>query len=178
MTNIVYIGTSLDGMIADQNGGLDWLHSIPNPDNDDLGFAAFQDSIDAIVMGRTTFEVVMSFGIDWPYAKPVFVLSNTLNQLPESVTDKVELLAGSVTEISTQLQQRGFQRLYIDGGQVVQQFLAAGAIDEMIITQLPIVLGGGTRLFGDLDTAKHFELVSSEVLLGAMVKSHYRKVKN
>lgn len=178
MTNIVYIGTSLDGMIADQNGGLDWLHCIPNPDNDDLGFAAFQDSIDAIVMGRTTFEVVISFGGEWPYTKSVFVLSNTLNQLPESVADKVELLAGSVTEISTQLQQRGFHRLYIDGGQVVQQFLGADAIDEMIITQLPIVLGGGTRLFGDLDAAKHFELVSSEVLLGAMVKSHYRKVKN
>ncbi|TKB52756.1 dihydrofolate reductase family protein [Ferrimonas aestuarii] len=178
MTNIVYIGTSLDGMIADQNGGLDWLHCIPNPDNDDLGFAAFQDSIDAIVMGRTTFEVVMSFGGEWLYTKPVFVLSNTLNQLPESVADKVELLAGSVTKISTQLQQRDFHRLYIDGGQVVQQFLAADAIDEMIITQLPIVLGGGTRLFGDLDAAKHFELVSSEVLLGAMVKSHYRKVKN
>ena len=77
MTNIVYIATSLDGYIADKDGGLDWLNSIPNPENVDLGFANFMERIDALVMGRATFETVCGFDVEWPYPKPVFVLSNT-----------------------------------------------------------------------------------------------------
>ncbi|MEX0272908.1 MAG: dihydrofolate reductase family protein [Flavobacteriaceae bacterium] len=65
--NSIFIATSLDGYIADKNGGLDWLHSIPNPDNDDMGFAAFNNNIDALVMGRTTFETVIGFDVPWPY---------------------------------------------------------------------------------------------------------------
>ena len=82
MANFVYIAQSLDGYIADKNGGLDWLNEIPNPDNSDFGFAEFLNNIDAIVMGRKTFEQVMSFGV-WPYPKPVFVVSTSLKELPQ-----------------------------------------------------------------------------------------------
>ncbi|WP_257283784.1 dihydrofolate reductase family protein [Endozoicomonas sp. SESOKO1] len=78
MTNIVYIATSLDGYIADKQGGLDWLHSIPNPEQDDFGFASFMNRVDTVVMGRITFEVVCGFDCPWPYSKPVFVLSHFL----------------------------------------------------------------------------------------------------
>lgn len=71
--NSVFIATSLDGFIADKNGGIDWLHSLPNPDNDDMGYGAFMTQIDALIMSRKTFETVCGFDMDWPYTKPVFV---------------------------------------------------------------------------------------------------------
>jgi len=88
MPNVVYIATSLDGYIADANGSLDWLNTVPNPDSTDYGFADFMDGIDALVMGRKTFETVLGFGGDWPYSKPVFVLSSTLKALPETLQCK------------------------------------------------------------------------------------------
>ena len=80
MSNIVFIATSLDGYIADKNGGLGWLQSTPNPENLDMGWVDLIDRFDALVMGRKTFEKVCSFDCDWPYSKPVFVLSNSMNQ--------------------------------------------------------------------------------------------------
>ena len=85
MSNYVYIATSLDGVIATEDGGIiDWLMEIPNPDKSDYGFAVFMDSMDALVMGRKTFDKVVSFG-EWPYSKPVFVLSNNLTEIPENL---------------------------------------------------------------------------------------------
>lgn len=95
--NNVFIATSIDGYIADKNGGIDWLHTIPNPNNDDMGFLEFTNAIDALVMGRTTFQTVCGFDIDWPYNKPVFVLSTTLNVIPESHKGKAYLVKGTLT---------------------------------------------------------------------------------
>jgi dihydrofolate reductase len=83
--NLVFIAKSLDGYIADKDGGIDWLHSIPNPDQIDMGYNKFIDRIDAIVMGRKTYETVCGFDIPWPYTKPVFVVSNTLKEVPEKL---------------------------------------------------------------------------------------------
>lgn len=177
MANIVYIATSLDGYIADKNGGLDWLHAIPNPDNDDFGFGAFMNRIDAIIMGRNTFETVCSFGGEWPYIKPVFVLSNSLSSIPEKYREKAELVSGDLSTIEKNLHQQGYKDLYIDGGATIQSFLKEDRIDEMIITSIPTLLGGGTSLFQDLAEQLDFEFVSSEVLLNALVKSHYRRKK-
>ncbi|MBT1445046.1 dihydrofolate reductase family protein [Shewanella sp. JM162201] len=177
MANIVYIATSLDGFIADSNGSIDWLHSVPNPDGDDCGWAGFLSRIDAIVMGRTTFETVCSFDIDWPYPVPVFVLSNSLSEIRAKFADKAELVSSELAALVATLNHRGLQRLYIDGGKTVQGFMAADLIDELVITRLPIVLGGGSPLFGTLSEPQQYEHVNTEVLLGAMVKSHYRRVR-
>ncbi|WP_281545254.1 dihydrofolate reductase family protein [Grimontia sp. SpTr1] len=177
MTNIVYIATSLDGYIADKDGGLDWLHSIPNPEQSDFGWAEFMAGIDGLVMGRTTFETVLGFDCDWPYTKPVFVLSNTMNEIPDSHKDKAFLVSGSLSEILKSLNEQGFKNLYIDGGKTIQSFLSEDLIDELVITQIPVLLGGGSRLFGDLKHRQQFELVKSEVLIDAMVKSHFKRVR-
>ncbi|WP_417347388.1 dihydrofolate reductase family protein [Ferrimonas sp.] len=175
MSNILYIGTSLDNYIADSNGGLEWLTSLPNPEEEDFGFAEFMASVDALVMGRNTFETVCGFGGEWPYSKPVFVLSRTLTTLPDSLQEKAALIQGSPQEVTRKLNDKGFQRLYIDGGQTIQSFLEADLIDEIIVSQLPVLLGGGTPLFGDLTRPLWFELLNSEVLLGAITKHHYRR---
>ncbi|WP_411991908.1 dihydrofolate reductase family protein [Agarivorans sp. DSG3-1] len=173
MSNIVYIAVSLDGFIADKNGGLEWLESVPNPEGLDLGYNAFIESIDALVMGRNTFEKVISFDCEWPYRKPVMVLSNSLKKLPEGFTGDVRLMNGELTTLVNQLNQQGFNNLYIDGGLTIQQFLAQDLIDELILTRFPMLLGGGAPLFGDLPSIKRFKHQKTTVLLDQLVQSHY-----
>lgn len=175
MANIVYIATSLDGYIADKEGGLNFLQTVPAPEGDDFGFAAFMDSIDALVMGRVTMETVLSFGGDWPYGKPVYVVSRTLREAPESLRGKVEIMCGSPQDIVRNLAEKGHSRLYIDGGKVIQGFLTEDMIDEMIIATIPLLLGGGTPLFGDIARHLVFELVNTEVLADGIPKAHYRR---
>lgn len=174
-SNNVFIGASLDGYIADKAGGLAWLDMIPNPDNNDLGYIAFTEQIDALLMGRTTFETVINFDIDWPYSKPVFVLSNTLNKVPSDLEDKVFLIKGTLTEVLEAIHQRGFTRLYIDGGVTIQNFLKEDLIDNIIITTIPILLGGGSPLFSALPKELEFEYVKTEVYLEELVQTHYRR---
>lgn len=175
MKNSVFIATSLDGYISDKNGGIEWLYTIPNPENDDMGYAKFVMEIDAIVMGRVTFETVLDFGIDWPYNKPVFVLSNTLHQVPEILKDKVFLVKGAIYNVLDQIHQRGFKNLYIDGGTTIRNFLQEGLIDEMILTTIPVLLGGGTLLFENLPNKQEFELLGTKTFLGQISQSHYQK---
>ncbi|WP_117885776.1 dihydrofolate reductase family protein [Aureibaculum luteum] len=175
--NSVFIATSLDGYIADKNGGIDWLYSIPNPDNDDMGYIEFNNGIDALVMGRTTFETVCGFDVDWPYDKPVFVLSNTLKQIPESHKEKVFLVKGTLTEILDQIYEKGFNRLYIDGGTTIRNFLKEDLIDEMVLTTIPILLGGGSSLFTELPNELKFELIETKTYLNQLTQNHYIRKK-
>ncbi|NLS12354.1 dihydrofolate reductase [Vibrio sp. SM6] len=178
MTNIVFIATSLDGYIADKNGSLEWLHSVPNPDNIDTGFFALMERVDALIMGRNTLEVVLSFGCDWPYSKPVFVLSNTLTTVPEELEDKVFLVNGALPDVLADLNAKGFHQFYIDGGITIQNFLKLDLIDEMVITQFPILLGGGASLSGELDAPLYFEVAKSDVVLGNLVQTHYQRIRS
>lgn len=175
--NHVFIAASLDGFIADKDGGIDWLHSTPNPDNIDMGYTEFISKIDALVMGRTTFETVCSFEMDWPYDKPVFVLSNTLTEVPKKLKGKVHLVKGTLTEILEQIRQQGYHRLYIDGGKTVQSFLKEDLIDSMTITTIPVLLGGGSPLFAELSNKLDFECTESKVYLDKIVQSHFRRIR-
>jgi len=177
MSNTVFIATSLDGYIADKDGGLDWLQSIPNPENLDMGYVDLIGRIDALVMGRKTFEKVCSFDCDWPYSKPVFVLSNSMKSIPEGYEGKAVPIKGSLSEVMEAIHQKGHKHLYIDGGVTVQNFLKEDLIDELIINVIPTLLGGGTALFGDLPKQMAFEYVKTEVFLDAIVQNHYRRKK-
>ena len=174
MLNKVYIAASLDGYIADKDGSLEWLQSVPNPDGLDLGYKDFMNGIDAIIMGRVTYETVLGFGIEWPYNKPVFVLSTTLKTVPEELVGKVEIINGLLPEIVDKLNKREFNNLYIDGGSTVQNFLKEGLIHEIIITTIPVLLGGGAPLFGELSSQIELEHIKTEVFLNEIVQSHYR----
>ncbi|UAB82314.1 dihydrofolate reductase [Marixanthomonas sp. SCSIO 43207] len=173
--NKVFIATSLDGYIADKNGGIDWLHSIPNPDNNDMGYVEFSNGIDALVMGRTTFETVISFDVPWPYTKPVFVLSNKLKEIPESHKGKAFLVKGTLIEILEQIHEKGHERLYIDGGTTIRNFLKENLIDEMVLTTIPILLGGGSSLFTELPNEQKYELIETKIYLNQIVQNHYKR---
>lgn len=171
--NTVFIATSIDGYIADKNGKVDWLHDIPNPEGEDMGFLDLMNSIDAILMGRITFETVLGFGIEWPYSKPVYVLSSTLTEIPRELKGKVFLINGDQKSILSKIHSNCHFKLYIDGGSTIHSFLETDLIDEMIITQIPVVLGGGIPLFKNLETPKNFKGVESKVYLGQVIQNRF-----
>ncbi len=171
--NKVFIATSLDGYIADKNGNIEWLHSIPNPDQIDMGYSDFISQIDALVMGRRTFETVCGFDMDWPYQKPVFVLSNTMISIHEQFKDKAELVKGTLKEILAGIHAKNCYRLYIDGGSTIQSFLKEDLIDEITITIIPTLLGGGIPLFAELPVKLDFECVDSKIYLDKVVQNHF-----
>jgi dihydrofolate reductase len=175
MSNIVFIATSIDGFISGPNGNLDWLNYVPFPEGEDGGFTDFIGRVDAIVMGRVTFETVVGFGHGWHYPVPGLILSSTVSSAPAEFASHVEFACGTPQEIVELANERGFNNLYIDGGKTVQNFLRADLIDELIITEIPLLLGGGDRLFGELDQQLGFELVSTEVISSRIVQKHYRR---
>lgn len=175
MPNMAYIATSLDGYIARTNGDISWLDEIPNPENSDFGYSEFISNIDAIIMGRHTFEKVLEFD-DWPYEQLVFVLSNTLKKVPEYLIDEVEIVSGDLKTILEDLEKRELKNLYVDGGKTIQSFLKEDLIDEMIITTVPILLGDGIPLFGHLEHDLKFKCVKVE-LLGDLVKHYYERIR-
>ncbi|MDR2235010.1 MAG: dihydrofolate reductase family protein [Chryseobacterium sp.] len=170
--NKVFIATSLDGYIADRNGEIDWLLSIPNPENDDMGYKEFTSGIDALIMGRNTFEVVCGFD-EWYYEKHVFVLSSSMTEIPEQFRDKASLVRGNLKDVLAEIHEKGYRNLYIDGGKTIQSFLKEDLIDEMIITLIPYLLGGGVPLFGALSETLEFECTDTKIFLNSIVQNHF-----
>ena len=145
---------SLDGFIARQNGELDWLDaaSATIPDGEDCGYHEFMKTVDVLVMGRNTYEKVLSFG-EWPYQeKPVVVMSRNPINFPAHLPKTVSHSSESPQVLCERLSQEGAKHLYVDGGITIQRFLAAKRIDEFIITIIPVILGGGISLFGQMST--------------------------
>jgi dihydrofolate reductase len=170
MKATVFIATSLDGYIARRNGALDWL---PPNGGEPHGYDEFLATVDALVIGRKTYETVLTFDA-WPYGtKPLVVLSTSMSELNAPEGAVCELMAGTPHEIVTRLTQRGWKHLYIDGGVTVQRFLAAGLIQRMIITRIPVLLGSGIPLFGALSHDIRFEHVATRSYASGMVQSEY-----
>jgi dihydrofolate reductase len=176
----VYIATSLDGYIAREGGALDWLPGSGGEVQEggsDYGYQAFFDSVDVLVMGRNTFETVLSFG-QWPYGqKRVVVLSSSLGHLPQEMPETVELRSASPAELWSELQASGARHLYVDGGKTIQGFLNAGLIDELIITTIPVLIGRGIPLFGDLAQDVRLQHLGTEAFESGLVQSKYGVIK-
>lgn len=159
MKSTVYMAMSLDGFIARENGDLDWLPAF-GANDEDYGYHAFMDTVDALVMGRNTFAKVLSFGVDWPYgSKPVIVLSSQPYEIPVTLPDSVENLHGDMGDIVAGLLQRGFENLYVDGARTAQIFLNNDLIDRYILAIIPVLIGSGISLFGQLQQDKKLSLV-------------------
>lgn len=173
MTNIVFIAASIDGYIADNNQQIEWLHDYPNPDGLDFSFSDLMSRVDALIMERTTFEIVLSFNVPWPYTKPVFVLSKTLTKIPEGYEDKISLVQGDFTTIVKSLNEQSFNTLYIDGGKTIQSFLQEDLIDELVITTIPILLGSGVPLFSTLLVPLQFTHSHTEQFLNHLVQNTF-----
>jgi dihydrofolate reductase len=164
----VFIGTSLDGFIARPNGDLDFL---PPGGGEPHGYDEFMATVDALVIGRNTFETVLTFDA-WPYEKPVFVLS-TRPLAPAPPDAVVERMSGTPAEIVSQLAGRGIQHIYVDGGITIQRFLQAGLVQRLIITRVPVLIGSGIPLFGALQRDITLTHVATRQYASGLVQSEY-----
>lgn len=175
----VFIATSLDGFIARQDGGIDWLPTpdTESQDDEDYGYNDFIKSIDAIVMGRNTYELVLTFD-EWYYGKiPLFVLTTKGVEIPDLLSKTVFQMSGNPHEIVNRLSEKGYLNLYVDGGKTIQGFLKAGLIEEMTITTIPVLIGTGISLFGPTDHDIQLDLISNKSYPSGVVQHKY-KVKN
>ena len=174
----IFVGVSLDGFIARPNGDLEWLTGEGGGDSAEYGYNEFIAGIDAIVMGRRTFEKALTFDT-WYYGnKRVVVLSNHFLDLSvaQARGGVVELMAGSPAEIVSKLAASGARHLYVDGGITIQQFLRAGLIHRLIISRLPVLIGEGIPLFGSLLCDIRLSHIATRAYSGGMVQSEYHIV--
>src|ERR1700683_2181873 len=167
----VFVGTSLDGFIARSNGDLDFL---PPGGGEPHGYDEFIASVDAIVIGRNTFETVLTLG-PWPYGdKRVVILSSRPIDLSAAGGGIVEQMAGPPAQIVSRLAASGANHAYIDGGITIQRFLRAGLIQRLIITRVPVLIGDGIPLFGALPCDLRLIHVATQHYPSGLVKSEYR----
>jgi dihydrofolate reductase len=173
MKTIVYIGTSLDGFIAKKDGDIEWLTQFAS----DEAINAYQElvsRIDVIIIGRGTFEKVLTFP-SWPYDKDVFVLSNSIKELPGVAKGKATVLAMAPEALLKHLSGKGFTSAYVDGGKVIQDFLKADLVDDLIISKAPVLIGDGIPLFGHLDKDLSFQHVRTAVQSNGLTRSYYKR---
>lgn len=172
MKTSVFVGTSLDGFIARLNGAFDFLTAGGEVDGASNGFDAFLATVDAILLGRNTYDVVLPFPT-WPYgSRPVFVLSSRPLAPPPALA-VVERISGTPAEVLSALSARGLQHIYVDGGITIQRFLRAGLIDRLVITRVPILVGTGIPLFGPLDSDIRLQHVATRELPGGAIQCEY-----
>jgi dihydrofolate reductase len=170
MKTSVFVGTSLDGFIARRNGDFDFL---PDGGGEPHGYDEFMASVDVLVIGRNTYEKVMTFEA-WPYAgKRVVVLSSHDVDVSGARGGLIEVMNGSPAEIAARLEATGATHAYIDGGITVQGFLREGLIQRLIVTRVPVLIGEGIPLFGSLPRDMKLKHVLTQTYLGGLVKSEY-----
>jgi dihydrofolate reductase len=169
----VFVGISLDGYMARPDGAFDFL---PADGGEPHGYEEFFASVDALVIGRHTYEVVL--GIDpWPYGeKPVFILSSAkeLQSAPPGAV--VERLSGAPEDIVATLIRRGIGHIYVDGGVTIQSFLRAGLIQRLTITRVPVLIGAGIPLFGSTTRDIMLRHITTQQYASGLVKSEYEVV--
>ncbi len=172
-TGHVFIAVSLDGFISRANGDIDWLSGWPEAGHD-YGFAEFMAAVDGLVMGRGTFETAMTFEA-WPYTKPVVVMSRTLQEgdLRQDLAGKVRITRAGPGEVMRDLEREGWKRVYVDGGLVVQSFLREGLIEDMVLTRVPILIGAGRPLFGELARDIRLRHLDTSAYASGFVQSRY-----
>ncbi len=172
MKTSVFVGVSVDGYIARPNGELDFLDAGGDEPH---GYEEFIATVDTIVMGRKTFETVLSFGT-WPYGeRPVVVLSGQAIDLSTVVNrgGRVEQMSGPPAEIAARLSSRGVQHVYLDGGITTQGFLRAGLVHRLVITRVPVLIGDGIPLFGTLLRDVSLRHIATRTYKGGLVQSEY-----
>jgi len=170
----VFIATSLDGFVARLDHQLDWL-TKQDTGGEEHGYEAFMASVDGLVMGRGSYTTVLAFE-GWPYEKPVVVMSKSLTQadVPARLAGRVRIVASEPAELMDELDRQGWRRVYVDGGRVVQSFLGAGLIEDLTLTLVPILIGTGQRLFGELDADIDLELLEATPFESGLVRTRYR----
>jgi dihydrofolate reductase len=170
----VFIGASVDGFIARKNGELDFL---PPDGGEPHGYEEFIASVDTVVIGRKTFETVLTYA-EWPYGnRRVVVLSSRPLELSGVRRGMVQHMEGQPADIAAKLESSGASHVYVDGGVTIQGFLRAGLIQRLVITRVPVLIGEGIPVFGSLPQDVELQHVETQAYANGLVKSEYRVVR-
>jgi dihydrofolate reductase len=164
----VFIAVSLDGYIARPDGSIDWLAPFHDEEH---GYAAFFAGIDALVIGRGTYDTVLSFP-EWPYGKKRVIVCTT-RPLPAAHGE--EMWSGPPRELAERLDREGVRRVYLDGGALVRGFLREGLVDEWAINVIPLFLGAGRPLFASGLPEIPLRLLEAKSFPSGVVQLRYAK---
>jgi dihydrofolate reductase len=169
-----YLAVSLDGFIARADGSMDWLRGGgPRPAEEAQRYQTFMQSVDAVAMGRATFETVRAATV-WPYGTtPVVVLSGSALDVPDTLTSMVERSHGTPDQLVAQWHARGWTHVHVDGGVTIQRFLAAGRLRRLVLNRVPVLIGAGRPLCGVLPTDLWLDHVGTTTYPGGLVQSEY-----
>lgn len=170
---ILYIATSLDGYIAKPNDDLSFL-SIVEQEGQDYGYAEFVKTVDAVIVGRKTYEKVISMGFNFPHAdKDAYIITRT----PRQNIGSVKFYTGDLKTLIDKLKSEKGKHIFCDGGaEIVNELLKADLIDEFIISVIPILVGNGTKLFEDGRPELKLELVSTKQFDKGLTQLHYKRL--
>jgi len=174
----LYIATTLDGFIAREDGSLDWLDELSNPNQTDYGYGEFYATIDTVVMGRKTYEDVLGFGVDWPYAdSKTYVVTSKPDY--QTKTENTSVIHQISTETIASLKAESEKNIWVvGGGKVITAMLNQGQIDEMMLCLIPTILGKGIQLFPDNPVETKFDLINTESFeTGAVILTYSKKMK-
>jgi dihydrofolate reductase len=169
----VFIACSLDGFIAADDNDLSWL-PVPGEGDDDAGYAAFMADIGAVLVGRTTFDVVAAMGLpESPWGdRPALVLSH--RPLPQTAWPTARLVAGHIVDVvATAKKAAGDKDVYVDGGAVIREVLDEGLLDEVTVTIVPAILGRGTPLFAGVTRRWALTLIDERRAHSGLVQLRY-----
>lgn len=169
---VLYIACSIDGYIAGPNGELDFLSQVEKQ-GEDYGYQEFVNSVDTVIMGRKTYDKVLSFGIPFPHAdKTCYIVTRSA----KPSKDSVHFYTGNLKTLVTDLKSKEGKTIFIDGGaELVALLLEENLVDDIIVSIIPSILGDGIRLFKTQNTASSWELVSAKTFDTGLVQLHYRK---
>ncbi len=176
MKATVYIALTIDGYIADNDGSVDFLAKFQTSAEDDMGFSNFLDSIDLLIMGRKTWDHVISFGEEvWPYGeKPVWIWSRSPDSvmIPECRKRQAHAVSTLPKELLERAAGEGYSNAYVDGGSTIREFMKSNCIQEFYLTRVPLIMGRGISLFSDVNRAE-LDHLSTKSYKNGMVQSHY-----
>lgn len=171
---ILYIASSLDGYIAKPNDDLSFL-SIVQQEGEDYGYANFVKSVDTVILGRKTYDWVMTQVPEFPHAdKNSYIITRTA----KPSIGKATFYTGKLKDLITKLKSEHGKNIFIDGGaEIVNELLKENLIDEFIISLIPILVGNGTKLFKDDRPELKLELVSTKQFDKGLTQLHYKRAE-
>lgn len=170
----LYIATSIDGYIAREDGSLDWLENLPNPDQTDYDYKKFYDTIDVVVMGRKTYEIILGFDVDWPYGdSTTYIITSRKAYQPE--TENTKVLNRLDSRMLSQIRSSAKKNIWVvGGGKLITSLLNTGVVEEMVLCVIPIILGSGIPLFPDKPKETNFSLIKSNSYKSGAVLNYYK----
>jgi dihydrofolate reductase len=170
---IVYIAVSLDGYIARKDGDIDWLSAV-NSKDEDYGYSEFLKNVDTVIIGRKTYDKVLSFGIGYPHGK---FKNYIITRKKRRSSDNIEFYNGNMRKLISSLKKEKGKNVFVDGGaEIVNLFMKHNLIDEFIISVIPVFLGNGIRLFKNKRPEVKLKLESCKSFSSGLAQLHYKVI--